>query len=139
MRSSGKTAVARAFLVCAATVAAVVFGRGVVSGADVDSGKAQFERCAACHNLDPEKNDPAPTLAGIFGRKAASAPDFRYSAAMRRSTIVWDQETLDTFIKDPQALIPGNRMPFDGIADAAKRDDLLAYLKVAAPAPAPAR
>jgi cytochrome c len=99
--------------------------------ADADKGKVVFEKCAACHSLEPGKSDDAPTLAGIFGRKAGTLEDFRYSAAMRQSNITWNDRTLDAFIEDPQGFVPGNRMPFDGVKDPAERDDLLAYLKVA--------
>ena len=97
----------------------------------VKNGKTVFEKCAACHSLEAGKNDIGPSLAGIFGRKAASLDDFRYSTAMKHSNVTWDEHTLDAFIEDPQAFIPGNRMPFDGLKDKQDRDDLLAYLKVA--------
>jgi len=109
---------------------------GLVNGvpsaraADAKNGKAVFEKCAACHSLEPNKNDDAPTLAGIFGRKIA-AEDFRYSNAMKRSDVTWDEHTLDAFLGDPQGFIPGNRMPFDGLKEKADRDDLLEYLKEA--------
>jgi cytochrome c2 len=99
--------------------------------ADVEKGKVLFEKCAACHSLESGKNDDAPNLRGVFGRKIASVEDFRYSAAMKRSDIVWAQETLNAFIEDPQAFIPGNRMPFDGLKEKAEREDLLAYLELA--------
>ena len=102
--------------------------------ADADNGKAVFKRCAACHSLEPNKNDDAPTLAGIFGRRAA-CEDYRYSSAMKRSNIVWDRKNLDAFLEDPQAFIPGNRMPFDGVKDKSDRDDLLEYLKQATKIP----
>jgi cytochrome c2 len=47
---------------------------------------------------------------------------------MKRSGIVWTPETLEQFIADPQAIVPGNRMPFAGIAGASDRADLIAYL-----------
>ena len=100
------------------------------NAADPKNGKAVFEKCAACHSLEPNKNDDAPTLAGIFGRKAA-AEDFRYSNAMKQSDVTWDEHTLDAFLADPQGFIPGNRMPFDGLKEKADRDDLLEYLKEA--------
>ena len=99
--------------------------------ADVEKGKALFEKCAACHSLDAGKNQDAPSLFGIFGRKIASVEEYRYSAAMKRSDVVWADRTLDTFIEDPQAFIPGNRMPFDGLKDKSEREDLLAYLELA--------
>lgn len=104
---------------------------GSAKGAgDADKGKVVFEKCAACHSLEPGKNDNAPTLAGIFGRKAATE-DFRYSAAMKRSDITWDEKSLDSFLEDPQGFIPGNRMPFEGLQDQADRENLLEYLKTA--------
>jgi len=111
----------------------VISMAGLASGAraaDADKGKAVFDRCSACHSLDPGKNDEAPTLAGIFGRKAATE-DFRYSNAMKRSDVTWDEKSLDAFLEDPQGFIPGNRMPFEGLKDKADRDNLLEYLKTA--------
>jgi cytochrome c len=116
--------------------AAVACFLGLVAGlasarADVEKGKIVFEKCAACHSLEANKNDVAPTLAGVFGRKAGTLEEYRYSAAMKQSDVTWDDRTLDAFIEDPQAFIPGNRMPFDGLKDKTDREDLLAYLKVA--------
>jgi len=102
-----------------------------VRGADVEKGKVAFEQCAACHSLDGSGKDDGPTLKGVIGRKAGSLEDFRYSAAMKRSDVTWDAATLDKYIADPQAFIPGNRMAFAGIPDPSQRDDLIAYLAVA--------
>ena len=102
-----------------------------VRGADIEQGKVAFEQCAACHSLDGSGRDDGPTLKGVIGRKAGSLEDFRYSAAMKRSDVTWDASTLDKYIADPQAFIPGNRMAFAGITDRAQRDDLIAYLAVA--------
>ena len=102
-----------------------------VRGADVEKGKVVFEQCAACHSLDGAGDFDGPTLKGVIGRKAGSLEDYRYSAAMKRSDVVWDAMTLDQYAADPQAFIPGNRMAFAGIADKTSRDDLIAFLAVA--------
>jgi cytochrome c len=102
-----------------------------VRGADVERGKAVFEQCAACHSLDGAGDYDGPTLKGVIGRKAGSLEDYRYSAAMKRSDVVWDAATLDQYVADPQAFIPGNRMAFAGINDKTQRDDLIAFLAVA--------
>src|SRR5262245_56014086 len=102
-----------------------------VRGADVEKGKAIFEQCAACHSLDGTGDYDGPTLKGLIGRKAGSLEDYRYSAAMKRSDVVWDAMTLDKYVADPQAFIPGNRMAFAGITDKTQRDDLIAFLAVA--------
>ena len=102
-----------------------------VRGADVEKGKAVFEQCAACHSLDGTGDYDGPTLKGVIGRKAGALEDYRYSAAMKRSDVVWNAEALDKYVADPQAFIPGNRMAFAGIADKTQRDDLIAFLAVA--------
>ncbi len=70
-----------------------------------------------------------PSLHGVFTRKAGELADFRYSPAIKRSGIAWTPETLDKFITDPQAVVPGNRMPYAGMAAASDRADLIAYLQ----------
>jgi cytochrome c len=102
-----------------------------VRAADVENGKNVFEQCAACHSLDGTGDYDGPSLKGIVGRKAGSLEDYRYSAAMKRSDVTWDATTLDKYVADPQAFIPGNRMAFAGIGDKAERDDLIAYLMLA--------
>jgi len=118
----------KALLACLIVLTA---GLASVRAADIKNGKVLFEKCAACHSLEAGKNDIGPSLAGVFGRKAASLEDFRYSTAMKQSKVTWDERTLNAFIQDPQAFIPGNRMPFDGLKDKQDRDDLLAYLNLA--------
>jgi cytochrome c len=94
---------------------------------DAARGEARFQDCAACHRLEAGANNVGPSLHGIFTRKAGEIADFRYSPAIKRSGIVWTPETLDKFITDPQALVPGNRMPYAGMANANDRADLIAY------------
>jgi cytochrome c len=96
---------------------------------DAARGEKRFEECIACHALEKGKESVGPDLHGVFGRKAGEMADFRYSPALKRSGIVWSEQTIGTFIADPQAVIPGNRMPFAGIPDAAARADLIAYLE----------
>ena len=91
-------------------------------------GEARFADCAACHRLEPGVNNVGPSLHGIFSRKAGEITDFRYSPAMKRSGIVWTPETLEKFIGDPQAMVPGNRMPYAGMINANDRADLIAFL-----------
>jgi cytochrome c len=98
---------------------------------DVVRGEARFQDCAACHRLEAGVNNVGPSLHGIFTRKAGELTDFRYSSAMKRSGIVWTPETLNTFISDPQAMVPANRMPYAGMANASDRADLIAYLSKA--------
>jgi cytochrome c len=98
---------------------------------DAARGEAKFQDCAACHRLEAGANNLGPSLYGVFTRKAGELADFRYSPAIRRSGIAWTPETLDKFITDPQAMVPGNRMPYAGMASASDRTDLIAYLQKA--------
>jgi cytochrome c len=101
---------------------------GAHADGDAVRGAKLFEECVACHKLDPSGEAVGPNLHGVFGRKAGEGADFRYSPALKRSGIAWSEQSIDKFIADPQAVVPGNRMPFAGIPDAAARADLIAYL-----------
>jgi cytochrome c len=96
---------------------------------DAARGEVKFQDCAACHKLEAGANNVGPSLHGVFSRKAGELADFRYSPAIKRSGIVWSAETLDAFITDPQAMVPGNRMPYAGMANPGDRADLVAYLQ----------
>jgi cytochrome c len=100
-----------------------------VTAADAERGRRLFEQCAACHVLTQGEQELGPHLKGLFGRKAGSLEDFRYSPAMRRSTLVWDRANLDRFIADPQGELRGTRMPYSGMPDPADREDLLDFLE----------
>jgi cytochrome c len=94
--------------------------------ADVQHGKQVFESCAACHSDKPDAL--GPNLTGVVGRKAGSRDDFRYSNAMMRAGFTWDDASLREYLKDPQAKVKGNRMPFSGLADQKDLDDVVAYI-----------
>jgi len=102
----------------------------VAARADGDPvrGEARFQDCAACHRLEAGVNEVGPSLHGIFTRKAGELKGFRYSPAMKRSDVTWTPETLEKYLADPQAMIPANRMPYAGMANASDRADLVAYL-----------
>ena len=96
---------------------------------DAKSGEALYERCAACHSL--ERDRAGPRHCGLFGRRAGSVRDFPYTAGMKRSKIVWNADSLDRFLADPEAVVPGTAMGLARVASAAERADLIAYLEAA--------
>jgi len=100
---------------------------GAVRAADAEHGKALFWACAACHNERPDAL--GPSLKGVVGRQSAAVENFRYSSAMRRANLVWDEDNLRAYIKDPQSKVKGNRMPYGGLTDTSDIEDLIAYLK----------
>lgn len=93
--------------------------------ADPAAGEKVFKACLACHTEKPDAM--GPSLKGIVGRKAGTLESFRFSTAMKRAGVVWDAANLKAYVIDPQGKVPGNRMPFSGLA-ASEADDLVAYL-----------
>jgi cytochrome c len=93
-------------------------------------GRLLYIQCRACHELKPAPGHKVgPNLAGFIGRKAAVAPGFAYSAALKASGLTWDRATLDRWLEKPSALVPGNTMAFAGIANPKDRAALIAYLE----------
>ena len=116
--------------IAGAAVAAMLAGALAATpaaAADAVHGKVVFQTCAACHSDKPDAI--GPSLRGVYGRKAGALDDFRYSPAMQRSGLTWDDANLHAYIKDPQAKVKGNRMPFGGLSSDADIDDVIAYLK----------
>jgi cytochrome c2 len=93
------------------------------------SPPASFAQCAVCHKTKPGETGIGPTLANVFGAKAGHVNGFKYSEAMLESGLTWNQGNLDRFIADPKGLVPGTTMTFGGVKDAAKRAEIIAYLK----------
>jgi cytochrome c len=96
------------------------------AGGDVPRGQQLYEaRCGGCHSVAADRI--GPRHAGVFGRRAGSVAGFDYSPALKRAGVVWDAQTLDRWLADPEALLPGQRMGYR-LTDAAERADVIAYL-----------
>jgi cytochrome c len=86
-------------------------------------------QCAACHTLDAaEPPRQGPTLAGIVGRRAGSVAGFHYSPGFAGADFVWDTAHLDSWLANPQAMIPGAVMPYRQ-ANPDTRHAIIAYLE----------
>lgn len=104
---------------------------GQATAADSRRGEDIFRKCVTCHTLEAGgRNRVGPRLAGLFGRTAGSVDDFRYSDALKRSGIVWNETTLDAYLKDSEAFVPGTKM-YGGLTLDADRSDLIAFLRSA--------
>lgn len=109
----------------------IVLAAGLIASlfvaADIEPGKDLFQRrCGGCHALDREKT--GPRLSRVYGRKAGSIASFEYSDALKNSKIVWNAETLERWLTDPEAMVPGNDMPFR-MENADERRAIIEYLK----------
>lgn len=122
----------KCFVAWAMSLGAGLIGADASAAGDPEEGARVFSSCAACHALQPGEHRTGPSLAGIMGQKAGTIAGFtRYSPALKEADVVWTEGSLDAWLADPQAVIPGNRMTFPGIADAQARADLIAYLEAA--------
>lgn len=106
----------------------VVAGNAWADG-DAAKGKRVFNKCKTCHALTEEKNKIGPHLVGILGRKSGSVAGFKYSDAMQKAGIVWDEKAISDYIADPKKFVPGNKMVLAPIKDDDQREDLIAYIK----------
>ena len=104
---------------------------GAQNGADREEGQLAFNNnCRTCHVADEGDHRLGPSLHGIVGREAGSSSGARYSSAMRNSDVVWDEEALDRFLENPDAVVPGHNMkPFGGVSSTEERAKIIAYLK----------
>ncbi|MCP5365673.1 MAG: c-type cytochrome [Hyphomicrobiales bacterium] len=127
----------------ALSVTVVVNGQGVPARVTQTSrqmslpeeeGKRIFtQQCAACHNVvKGAPNKLGPTLANLVGARAGTRPGFDYSPAFKQANFRWSDARLEAFFANPSTAVPGNRMPFAGIASADSRRKLIAYLKATA-------
>jgi cytochrome c len=100
----------------------------ILAEPDADRGEALYNaRCSACHAVDD--NGPGPMHHGIVGCRAGTQPGYRYSPALSSTDLVWSASTLDRWLADPDALVPGNHMRVRLANDADDRADLVAYLE----------
>lgn len=116
----------RATSVMLAALLAIAHPAGGLAGGDAARGAEVYQDCMFCHSLDV--NEVGPRHRGVFGRKAGSVADYDYSPALKASSIVWNEATLDRWLSDPQALVPGTKMTFS-VENAQDRADVIAFLK----------
>ena len=93
---------------------------------DAAHGATVYRQCMICHSLD--KNGIGPSHHNVFGRAAGSVANYNYSAPLKASNIVWNETTLDQWLANPQALVPGTKMMFS-VDNAQDRADVIAFLK----------
>ena len=110
-------------LLLTGTIAAPVLAEG-----DPAKGEQVFRRCKACHVLDAETNRLGPHLVDVYGREAGAIEGYAYSSGLADADFTWDEATLDPWLEDPRAMIPGTKMVLK-LSRPQDRADVIAYLK----------
>ena len=114
-----------------AVLAMAAMPLSAASAADENLEITFNDHCRECHSFVKDDNRLGPTLYGVVGRKAGTQPGFGYTQSLKDSGVTWDEKTLDQWIANPNAVIPGNGMspPYGGVADPKIRAKIIAYLK----------
>jgi len=110
-------------LLCVVTLAGVAV-------ADEREFPDAFEVCTSCHSY--ERDEPAlvgPPLWGVVGRRIASVDGYEYSPALKAIAGTWDRATLDRFLINPKAFVPGAKMEMGGVRSAADRAEVIDFLE----------
>jgi cytochrome c len=95
---------------------------------DPAAGAIVFKKCLLCHTNEQGKNKIGPSLWGVVGRHSASIPDYNYSDAMKAADKTWDEATLNVYLTNPRAMVPGTKMTFVGLPNEQDRLNVIAYL-----------
>ena len=123
---------ARVAAVLWSTALAILSGPALAQD-DTEAKEAQLafnNHCRTCHVTREGDHRLGPSLSGVVGREAGSAPGYGYSSAMADADLIWDEASLDRFIENPNAVVPGNNMkPFSGVGSADERAKIIAHLK----------
>ena len=118
-------------IACAIGLAAVLAPAPTRAQSPEAGEKAFKKHCAACHTVEAGKNRVGPSLHTIFGRTAGKVGGFKYSDANAKSGAVFDEKFLNTYLTDPKAAMPGNKMVFVGVKNEQERKNLIEYLRAA--------
>lgn len=116
---------------CAVLVAPVLAVAVAAAAGSVGSGKTLYDKqCLVCHDVAPEFHKEGPSLSGVYGRRAGTAPYFGKYKALKGAAFVWDGDALDRWLADPRGFLGGRDTGMTlRIDDPAQRADLIAYLK----------
>jgi cytochrome c len=102
-------------------------GGAAAQAGDAVRGRTLFARCSGCHALAPRGLPLAPALKGVVGRRPGHGPGAPASAALRAVRPPWSPRSLDAFLADPPAAVPGTTMSLR-TPMARDRADIIAFL-----------
>ena len=105
---------------------------------DLAHGEKVFKKCSACHMIASDgKNMIGPNLWSVFGRKAGSVSDYKYSKAMVAYAKQWSFEEMNSYLIKPQAYIKGTKMAFAGLRKEKDRASVIIYMNSKSSSPKP--
>lgn len=121
------------FLRCVAAAGLYLGGASIspfAMAGDASAGSDVFKtECSECHSVKEGRNKKGPSLFGIVGRAAGTAPDYKYSDALLQAHWVWTTDKLHSYLSQPaKQANPGTKMKYDGLTDSKQLDDLISYL-----------
>jgi cytochrome c len=121
--------------ICVAICSMILACNGTLSGPLVAhaegvtaAGEKIFAHCLPCHSTKPGENKVGPSLAGVFGRKSGTEPNYSYSSAVKGLNVTWDETNLDEWLRGPSKFAKGTKMIYS-VPDEKDRQDVIAYLK----------
>jgi cytochrome c len=110
----------------------------LLASADVNKGASAAKKCLACHDFSKGgPNKVGPNLWGIVGRERAAHGGFAFSTAMKGMAGKWTIGELNSYLKNPRAMVPGTSMAFIGLPKPSERADVIAYLNSLSDNPQP--
>lgn len=115
-------------LVTAGTAALAAVGS---ASADTANGQKVFRKCQACHSLEPGQNKVGPSLHGIMGQPAGQVEGFTSSDALANAELVWNDETMREWLRNPRAFVKGTKMAFPGLKKDDDIADVIEYIREA--------
>lgn len=110
----------------------IVFSQEPSSDASLRLGATVFNSCYYCHSLKPDVHLTGPSLAGLWGKKAGKVKGYElYTDGLKKSNVVWNEKSLEEWIRNPQKLVPSTTMPDPRIKDETFRQAIVEFLKIA--------
>src|SRR3954452_11458333 len=106
----------RGFAAALGGLISLLSGFTAIAAGDAKRGAQVFQACMACHSVAEGEHLTGPSLAHVWNHKAGTTPGFqRYSDALKRADVVWNEATLDKWLANPEAFVPGTSMTFAGL------------------------
>src|SRR5260221_2230520 len=137
-RTNQETRQMKALYLIAITASLVITATCAQAAGDAARGARVFQACVACHSIKPGEHMTGPSLVDVWNQKAGTVRGFaRYSEALKRSNVIWNDASLEHWLASPEKFIPRSSMTFPGLREKQARQDVTAFLQAACHGKAP--